>query len=128
MLKEFKKFATKGNVIDMAVGVVIGATFGKIVTSLVKDIIMPPVGLITGGVDFSQLVIVLKKATETTEAITLNYGIFINAVIDFLIVSFSIFFVIRQINKFKKKEEEKPKETPEEIKLLREIRDELKKV
>jgi len=128
MLKEFKKFATKGNVIDMAVGVVIGATFGKIVTSLVKDIIMPPVGLITGGVDFSQLVIVLKKATETTEAITLNYGIFINAVIDFLIVSFSIFFVIKQINKFKKKEEEKPKETPEEIKLLREIRDELKKV
>jgi len=128
MLKEFKKFATKGNVIDMAVGVVIGATFGKIVTSLVKDIIMPPVGLITGGVDFSQLVIVLKKATETTEAITLNYGIFINTVIDFLIVSFSIFFVIRQINKFKKKEEEKPKETPEEIKLLREIRDELKKV
>ncbi|PIR78432.1 MAG: large conductance mechanosensitive channel protein MscL, partial [Candidatus Magasanikbacteria bacterium CG10_big_fil_rev_8_21_14_0_10_36_16] len=92
------------------------------------DIIMPPVGLITGGVDFSQLVIVLKKATETTEAITLNYGIFINTVIDFLIVSFSIFFVIRQINKFKKKEEEKPKETPEEIKLLREIRDELKKV
>jgi len=128
MLKEFKKFATKGNVIDMAVGVVIGATFGKIVTSLVKDIIMPPVGLITGGVDFSQLVIVLKKATETTEAITLNYGIFINTVIDFLIVSFSIFFVIKQINKFKKKEEEKPKETPEEIKLLREIRDELKKV
>jgi len=128
MFKEFKKFAIKGNVVDLAIAVIIGGAFGKIVTSLVKDIIMPPVGLITGGVDFSQLVIVLKKATETTEAITLNYGIFINAVIDFLIVSFSIFFVIRQINKFKKKEEEKPKETPEEIKLLREIRDELKKV
>jgi len=128
MFKEFKKFAIKGNVVDLAIAVIIGGAFGKIVTSLVKDIIMPPVGLITGGVDFSQLVIVLKKATETTEAITLNYGIFINAVIDFLIVSFSIFFVIKQINKFKKKEEEKPKETPEEIKLLREIRDELKKV
>jgi len=128
MFKEFKKFAIKGNVVDLAIAVIIGGAFGKIVTSLVKDIIMPPVGLITGGVDFSQLVIVLKKATETTEAITLNYGIFINTVIDFLIVSFSIFFVIRQINKFKKKEEEKPKETPEEIKLLREIRDELKKV
>ena len=128
MFKEFKKFAIKGNVVDLAIAVIIGGAFGKIVTSLVKDIIMPPVGLITGGVDFSQLVIVLKKATETTEAITLNYGIFINTVIDFLIVSFSIFFVIKQINKFKKKEEEKPKETPEEIKLLREIRDELKKV
>lgn len=128
MLQEFKKFAIKGNVMDMAVGVVIGGAFGKIVSSLVKDIITPPIGMITGGVDFSKLVVVLKKATETSEAITLNYGIFINTIIDFLIISFSIFFVIRQIEKLKKKEEAKPKEEQEEIKLLREIRDSLKNI
>ncbi|MDD2656270.1 MAG: large-conductance mechanosensitive channel protein MscL [Patescibacteria group bacterium] len=127
MLKEFKKFAMKGNVVDMAVGVVIGGAFGKIVTSIVNDIIMPPIGALSGGVDFSKLALTLKKATETTEAITLNYGAFINTVLDFVIISFSIFIIIRQINKFKKKEEEKPKETPEDIKLLREIRDSLKK-
>ena len=128
LLKEFKKFAMKGNVVDMAIGVVIGGAFGKIVTSLVNDIIMPPIGALTGGMDFSKLSITLKKATDTAEAVTLNYGTFINTVLDFVIISFSIFIVIKQINKFKKKEEEKPKETPEEIKLLREIRDELKKV
>ncbi|MFA7244745.1 MAG: large-conductance mechanosensitive channel protein MscL [Candidatus Magasanikbacteria bacterium] len=127
MFQEFKKFAMKGNVLDMAVGVVIGGAFGKIVTSLVNDIIMPPIGFISGGVDFSKLAITLKKATETTEAITLNYGAFINNVLDFLIISFAIFIMIKQINKFKKKEETKPKETPEDIRLLREIRDSLKK-
>jgi len=127
MLKEFKKFAMKGNVLDMAVGVVIGGAFGKIVTSLVSDIIMPPIGFMTGGMDFSKLAITLKKATETTEAVNLNYGAFINNILDFVIISFSIFIIIKQINKFKKKEEEKPKETPEDIKLLREIRDSLKK-
>ena len=127
MLKEFKKFAMKGNVLDMAVGVVIGGAFGKIVTSLVSDIIMPPIGFMTGGMDFSKLAITLKKATETTEAVNLNYGAFINNILDFVIISFSIFIIIKQINKFKKKEESKPKETPEDIKLLREIRDSLKK-
>lgn len=127
MLKEFKKFAIKGNVMDLAIAVVIGGAFGKIVTSLVKDIIMPPIGVLSGGVDFSKLAITLKKATETAEAVTLNYGIFINTILDFVIISFSIFIIIRQINKFKKKEEVKPKEIPEDIKLLREIRDSLKK-
>ncbi|PIY93513.1 MAG: large conductance mechanosensitive channel protein MscL [Candidatus Magasanikbacteria bacterium CG_4_10_14_0_8_um_filter_32_14] len=127
LLKEFKKFAMKGNVVDMAIGVVIGGAFGKIVTSLVNDIIMPPIGALTGGMDFSKLSITLKKATDTAEAVTLNYGTFINTVLDFVIISFSIFIVIKQINKFKKKEEAKPKETSEEVKLLQEIRDELKK-
>ncbi|EKE06492.1 MAG: large-conductance mechanosensitive channel [uncultured bacterium] len=127
MFQEFKKFAIKGNVLDMAVGVVIGGAFGKIVTSLVSDIIMPPIGFMTGGVDFSKLALTLKKATETTEAVNLNYGAFINNILDFVIISFSIFIIIKQINKFKKKEESKPKETPEDIKLLREIRDSLKK-
>ncbi len=128
MLKEFKKFAIKGNVIDMSVGIVIGTAFGKIVSSFVTDIIMPPIGILLGGVDFTKLVITLRKATETTEAITLNYGIFINTVINFLIISFSIFFVIRQLNKLKKKDAEtKPTQPSEEIILLRDIRDNLKK-
>ena len=127
MFQEFKKFALKGNVMDMAVGVVIGAAFGKIVSSFVSDIIMPPIGVLTGGVDFSNLAITLKKASETTAAITLNYGLFINSVVNFVIIAFSIFIVVKQINKLKKKEEAKPKETPEDIVLLREIRDSLKK-
>jgi len=129
MLKEFKEFAIKGNVLDMAVGLIVGTAFGKIVSSLVTDIIMPPVGLVIGGINFSRLVLVLKPATETTAAITLNYGLFINTIIDFLIVAFAIFFVIRQMNRFRKKEEAKPDEPAlpsEDILLLREIRDELK--
>ncbi len=126
MLKEFKQFAVKGNVIDLAVGVVIGAAFGKITSSLVSDIIMPPIGIIIDGIDFSDLSIVLKKATETTEAVTLNYGNFISILIEFLIISFAIFLVVKQINKFKRKEEKKPKEPSEDIVLLREIRDSLK--
>jgi large conductance mechanosensitive channel len=127
MLQEFKKFAIKGNVIDLAVGIVIGAAFGKIVSSFVADIIMPPIGVLLGGVDFSNLVITLKRATETSEAITMNYGLFINAIVDFLIIAFSIFIVIKQLERFKKKEEAKPANTPEEILILREIRDSLKK-
>ena len=127
-LREFKKFAAKGNAIDLAVGVVIGAAFGKIVSSLVSDIIMPPIGVITGGVDFSSLSITLKSATEDAAAITLNYGVFINNIIDFLIIAFSIFIVIRQMNRLNKKEEKKEKaKTPEDIVLLREIRDSLAK-
>lgn len=127
MFQEFKKFAVKGNVMDMAVGVIIGAAFGKIVSSFVNDIIMPPIGVLTGGVNFSKLAITLKKASDTSTAITLNYGSFINTTLDFLIISFSIFIMVKQINKFKKKEEAKEKPTPEDILLLREIRDTLKK-
>lgn len=126
MLKEFKKFALKGNVIDLAIGIIIGSAFGKIVSSLVSDIIMPPVGVLLGGIDFSKFAITLKKATETAEAVTINYGVFINTLLDFIVVTFSIFLVVKQINKYKKKEEKKEKVSPEEIILLREIRDQLK--
>lgn len=129
MLKEFKKFAIKGNVIDMAIGVIIGTAFGKIVSSLVADIIMPPFGALMGGLNFSKFAWTLRVATETTPAITLNYGLFLNTILDFLVISFSIFLVVKQMNKLKKKEEEKekPPTIPEEIVLLREIRDSLSK-
>jgi large conductance mechanosensitive channel len=130
VLKEFKEFAVKGNVIDLAVGVIIGGAFGKIVSSLVTDIIMPPIGLLTGGIDFSSKVIVLKKATESAQAITVNYGIFLNNVLAFLIVSFSIFIFVRYINKLKRKaaENKTPTEPPLTTteKLLCEIKDILK--
>lgn len=125
MLKDFKKFAIRGNVVDMAVGVIIGVAFGKIISSLVADVIMPPIGMLLGNVDFSNLVITLKEATGEMEAITINYGLFMNTVIDFLIIAFTIFIVVRQINKIKKKEEQKPVEPKEDIVLLREIRDSL---
>lgn len=126
MLNEFKTFAMRGNVVDMAVGIIIGAAFGKIVSSLVNDIIMPPIGMLMGGVDFSNLAIALG---EGEEAASINYGVFINTVLDFLIVAFAIFMVIRAMNKMKKKEEEKPAEPPkksDEVQLLEEIRDALK--
>lgn len=102
IVQEFKEFAMRGNVVDLAVGVIIGAAFGKIVTSLVNDVVMPPVGLLLGGVDFSDLVIVLKEAVGDVPAVTINIGMFINNVIDFLIVAFVIFMVIKQLNRFKK--------------------------
>ncbi|MBL7059357.1 large-conductance mechanosensitive channel protein MscL [Candidatus Pacearchaeota archaeon] len=126
MLEEFKKFAIKGNVIDMAVGIVIGTAFGKIVSSFVSDIIMPPIGIVTGGVDFSELVITLKKASNGVEAVTINYGVFIDTLISFIIIAFAIFIVIKQLNRLKKKEEE-PSQPAEEVLLLREIRDSLNK-
>jgi len=101
--KEFKEFAIKGNAVDMAVGIVIGAAFGKIVSSLVSEIIMPPVGLLLGGVDFKNLKVILKAATVDAPAVTLNYGQFINTVIDFLIVAFAIFMVVKGINSLKRK-------------------------
>lgn len=121
----------KGNVIDLAVGVVIGAAFGKIVTSLVNDVVMPVLGILTGSVDFSRLEWVLKPATETNPAVTIGYGLFINTVIQFLIIAFAIFIVIKQVNRLtaeeEKKEEEEavvnPPEPSEEVKLLTEIRD-----
>ena len=130
MLREFKEFAIKGNVVDMAVGIIIGAAFGKIVSSFVKDIIMPPLGLAIGGVNFSDLSIVLKEAVGEVEAVTINYGVFIQTCIDFLIVAFAIFVAVKIMNSLKKKEEEAPAEPPkpsnEEV-LLTEIRDLLKK-
>ncbi len=130
MMKEFKDFAMKGNVIDMAVGIVIGGAFGKIIGSLVTDVIMPPIGILLGGVDFASLMIILKEATAETEAVAISYGVFFNTVIDFIIIAFAIFMVVRMMNNMKKKEEEKPAEPPkpsnEEI-LLTEIRDQLRK-
>ena len=117
MLNEFKAFAMRGNVVDMAVGIIIGAAFGKIVSSLVKDVIMPPIGLAMGNVDFSNLFINLSDqayetlaAAKEAGAATINYGVFINTVLDFIIVAFAIFMVIRQMNKMKKKEEAPPAE------------------
>jgi large conductance mechanosensitive channel len=129
-LQEFKTFAVRGNVVDMAVGIVIGAAFGKIVSSFVADVIMPPIGLLIGGVDFSKLVITIKKATETTTAVTLNYGKFIQSIIDFAIIAFAIFMVIKGINTLKRKEAVKPSEPPlpsPEVTLLTDIRDILRK-
>lgn len=102
MIKEFKEFAVRGNVIDMAVGIIIGGAFGKIVSSLVNDVIMPPIGLILGNVDFSQLSLTLKAKTAEAEAVTLKYGLFVNTILDFVIVAFAIFIFIKQINRFKK--------------------------
>ena len=130
MMKEFKEFAMKGNVMDMAIGIIIGSAFGKIIASLVSNVIMPPIGILLGGVDFSSLSIVLKEATETAEAVTLNYGMFINTVVDFTIIAFAIFMVVKGMNNAKKKEEAKPAAPPklsEEVLLLQDIRDALKK-
>lgn len=112
MLQEFKTFAMRGNVVDLAIGVIIGAAFGKIVTSLVADVVMPPIGLLLGGVDFSDLVIVLKEAVGETPAVTINIGVFINTLLDFLIVAFVIFMVVKQLNRFKRKEEPAPAAAP----------------
>ncbi|HNV79966.1 MAG TPA: large-conductance mechanosensitive channel protein MscL [Thermomonas sp.] len=132
MMTEFKEFAMRGNVIDLAVGVVIGAAFGKIVTALVDKVIMPPLGLLIGGVDFSKMAIVLKDATvdaagKDVPAVVLAYGEFINALVQFVIVAFAIFLVVKAINRMHKKPEEAPAATPEDVLLLREIRDSLKK-
>lgn len=137
MIQEFKEFAMKGSVVDMAVGIVIGAAFGKIVSSFVSNIIMPPLGLLMGGVDFSNLKFTLKAAENdqlgnTVEAVSINYGLFLNVVIDFVIVAFAIFMVVKAMNtakkRLEKKAEEAPEETPEvpqDIQLLTEIRDAL---
>ncbi|MCB0281918.1 MAG: large-conductance mechanosensitive channel protein MscL [Calditrichaeota bacterium] len=129
MMKEFKTFAMRGNVMDMAVGIIIGGAFGKIVASFVKDILMPPLGLLLGNVNFTALSITLKEAVGETAALTLNYGIFIQTVVDFLIIAFAIFMMIKGMNSMKKKEEEKPAAPPapsaQEV-LLTEIRDLLK--
>ena len=141
MLKEFKEFAVKGNMLDMAVGIIIGAGFGKIISSLVNDVLMPPLGLLLGRVDFTQLKAVLQKGsdaimdgativTPAVKQVSINYGMFIQTVIDFIIVAFCIFLVIKAMNKMKKKEEAAPAAPaapPEDVVLLKEIRDLLKK-
>jgi large conductance mechanosensitive channel len=137
MFEEFKKFAVRGNVVDLAVGVIIGASFTGIVTSLVNDIVMPPIGLALGGVDFSNFFVVLKgdRAVDTLAAakaakdVTINYGLFVNAIINFLIVAFVLFLLLRQLNKLvapKPTEVAPPPPPPEDVLLLREIRDALK--
>ncbi|NNF42513.1 MAG: large-conductance mechanosensitive channel protein MscL [Phycisphaerales bacterium] len=134
MIQEFKEFAMRGNVVDMAVGIVIGAAFGKIVSSFVADVVMPPIGMITGGIDFSEQAITLQEAQvvdgDEVAAVTINYGAFINTVIDFVIIAFAIFMVIKLMNAAKKKEEAAPAEPPKpsaEVQLLTEIRDQLKR-
>ncbi len=105
MVKEFKEFAMKGNVVDMAVGIIIGAAFGRIVTSLVNDVLMPPIGILLGGLDFSTFAITLKEAAGGAPAVAIKYGVFINVIIDFIIVAFCIFIMIRAINAMRKKQE-----------------------
>jgi large conductance mechanosensitive channel len=135
MFQEFRTFVMRGNVIDLAVGVIIGASFTGIVNSLVKDILMPPIGLVLGGIDFSNFFVVLKgentyqtlKAATDAGAVTLNYGLFINTILNFLIVAFVLFLLLRQINRLKAPAPDAaPAATPEDVLLLREIRDALK--
>jgi large conductance mechanosensitive channel len=129
MVSEFKEFAMRGNVVDMAVGIIIGGAFGKIVSSFVNDVLMPPIGMALGGVDFTELAITLKDAVGDTAAVTINYGSFIQAVVDFLIIAFAIFMAIKAMNTMKEKQEEKPAEPPKasaEVQLLTEIRDSLR--
>jgi large conductance mechanosensitive channel len=130
MLQEFKKFAMRGNVIDLAVGIIIGGAFCKIVSSLVNDIIMPPLGVLLKGVDFKELAVTIREASEGADAVTLKYGMFIQNTIDFLIVAFAIFLLIKGINRLEKKKEEAPAAPappPADVQLLTEIRDLLKK-
>jgi large conductance mechanosensitive channel len=139
VIKEFREFAMRGNVIDMAVGIIIGAAFGRIVESMVKDLIMPPIGLLLGKVDFANLFVVMKsgavpgpylsvEAAQKAGAVTLNYGMFVNNVVSFVLVAFAVFLLVRSINRMRRRQEEAPKEAPapaEEVVLLREIRDSL---
>ncbi len=129
MIKEFQEFAVKGNVVDMAVGVIIGGAFGTIVKSFVSDIIMPPIGMMMGGIDFADIVYTLKEATADAEAVTINTGTFFNNVLSFLIVAWAVFMMVKAINSMKKKEEEaaaEPAAPPKSEVLLEEIRDALK--
>lgn len=129
IIAEFKEFAVRGNVVDMAVGIIIGAAFGKIVSSVVADIVMPPIGIILGGVDFSDLAIVLKSAQENAPAVTLNYGKFLQTVVDFTIVAFAVFMLVKGINILRRKQavvDAAPSAPPPQEILLTEIRDLLK--
>jgi len=130
MMSEFRSFAMRGNVVDMAVGIVIGGAFGKIVSSFVNDVLMPPIGMLLGGVDFTSLAVTLKEASGEVAAVTISYGSFIQTVVDFVIIAFAIFMVVKAMNSLKKKEEDAPAAPPKpsaEETLLTEIRDLLKK-
>jgi large conductance mechanosensitive channel len=129
IIQEFKAFAMRGNVVDMAVGIIIGGAFGKIVSSFVADVIMPPIGVLLGGVDFSNLSITIKEGAEGVAPVVIKYGAFINTIIDFLIIAFAIFMAIKAMNTLKKKEEAPatPPPPPADVQLLTEIRDLLKK-
>ncbi len=124
MLQEFRDFAARGNVVDMAVGVIMGAAFGKITNTLVNDVLMPPLGLLLGGVDFSKKAVWLREATATDPGVAIRYGAFVNTVIDFLIVALAVFVLVKAINAMRKQQEAAP---PEEVVLLREIRDSLER-
>ena len=126
MINEFKEFAMKGNMVDMAVGIIMGGAFGTIIKSLVDDVIMPPIGLLIGGIDFANLKWVLKAAEGDTPAVSINYGLFLNSLIAFTIVAFVLFQLIKGMNSMKKKEEEAPAAPPKSETLLEEIRDALK--
>lgn len=129
IIKEFREFAVKGNVVDLAVGIIIGVAFGKIVTSFVADVLMPPLGLLIGGIDFSNLVIVLKAAGDGTEAVAIRYGLFIQTVVDFVIVAFAVFLAVQLLNRLRRKEAVAPATPPApsaQEQLLTEIRDLLK--
>ena len=130
-IQEFKDFINKGNMIDLAVAVVMGAAFKPVISTLVEKVIMPPIGLAMGGVDFKDLAFTLKEATETSEAVVVGYGAFAQTIIDFVIIGLCVFLVVKAYNSMQKKEEEPaeeaPAEPPEDIQLLREIRDSLKK-
>ena len=127
MLKEFREFAVKGNVVDMAVGIIIGAAFGKIVSSLVSDVVTPPLGYLIGGVDFTKLAVTLPTFQEGGEDVTIRYGVFLQAAFDFIIVAFAIFMLVKLINRLRRKEAEaKPAAPPRQEVLLEEIRDLLK--
>ncbi len=126
VIQEFKKFAVKGNVVDMAVGIVIGAAFGKIVSSFVADVVTPPLGFLIGGVDFTGLVLSLQPPIEGAKAVTINYGKFIQSCFDFTIVAFALFMLVKVVNKLKREEEAAPAKPTEEALLLAEIRDLLK--
>lgn len=129
MLKEFKAFALKGNVVDLAVGVIIGGAFNKIVTSLVNDVVMPVIGVLIGGVNFTELKLVITPAVGDTAEVAILYGAFIQSVVDFLIIALSVFFVVKALTLYKKKQQEEPSAPPaprQEVVLLTEIRDALK--
>jgi large conductance mechanosensitive channel len=127
VLQEFRDFAMRGNVVDLAVGVVIGGAFGKITSSLVNDVLMPPIGLLLGGVDFSDQAVVLKEAVGDVPAVAIKYGAFVNTVIDFLIVAAAIFAVVKVMNSLRKEEEAAPAPPSPEVQLLTEIRDSLQR-
>jgi large conductance mechanosensitive channel len=126
MMQEFKEFAVKGNVVDMAVGIIIGAAFGKIISSFVGDVIMPPIGVLLGGVDFSNLAVTVKEAAGAAPAVVISYGKFIQTVVDFTIIAFAIFIAVKAMNALKRKEDEAPQAPPAQEVLLAEIRDLLK--